>query len=156
MIGAGRPGFGDSSHIAQFTTQSWVAPLGAPLWDEGNYLAEAGADNVIQAAFTNDPRQYGSVISTRIGATTFWHQFDALGSTVGISDFEGDGLPDTWIYDAWGNIVSRTGTNQLAILWIGEVENGATHDWGRPTRLRRQLPYRPVYHAKPGGPVGRP
>jgi RHS repeat-associated protein len=43
---------------------------------------------------------------------------DAIGSTRQLSNTAGS-VTDTLIYDAWGNIVSRTGTTGVVFLWIG-------------------------------------
>jgi RHS repeat-associated protein len=95
------------------------------IWDEENLLAEADGTNAIQTMYTNEPEQYGNLVSTRLPVagtpTTVYHHFDAIGSTRQLTNTVG-GTTDTMIYDAWGNVVNRTGTTQVAFLWIGEVE----------------------------------
>ena len=95
------------------------------IWDEQNYLAEADGTNTIQTVYTNEPQQYGNLISTRLPIagtpTTFYHHFDAIGSTRQLSTSAG-AVSDTIISDAWGNVVSRTGATGIAFLWIGIVE----------------------------------
>ena len=51
------------------------------IWDEQNYLAEADGNDTIQTVYTNEPHQYGNVISSRISGITSYHEFDGLGST---------------------------------------------------------------------------
>lgn len=40
--------------------------------------------------------------------THYWYLFDALGSTIGIADEDGD-LADAYLYDAFGNLLWETG-----------------------------------------------
>src|SRR5579864_8302728 len=99
------------------------------IWDEENLLAEADGTDTIQTVYTNEPEQYGNLISTRLPVagtpTTVYHHFDALGSTRQLTNAAG-GTTDTVLYDAWGNVVSRTGTTGVNSLWFGE--QGYRHD----------------------------
>jgi RHS repeat-associated protein len=90
------------------------------IWDEDNLLAEADANNTINVVYTHEPQKYGKLISTRIGNNTSYHHYDGLGSTRQLTNSAGT-VTDTMIYDAWGNVVSRTGTTNISLLWIGEV-----------------------------------
>src|SRR5262249_10860318 len=90
------------------------------IWDEQNYLAEADGSNTIQTVYTNEPQQYGNLISSRISGTTSYHHFDAIGSTRQLTNATGT-VTDTVIYDAWGNAVTRTGATGAFRLWIGQV-----------------------------------
>jgi RHS repeat-associated protein len=95
------------------------------IWDDDNLLAEADGTDTIQTVYTNEPEQYGNLISTRLPVagtpTTFYHHFDAIGSTRQLTNAVG-GTTDTMLYDAWGNVVSRTGTTIIAFLWIAVLE----------------------------------
>lgn len=90
------------------------------IWDDDNYLAEADGSDTINVVYTNEPQQYGNLISTRIASTTSYHHFDAMGSTRQSTSNVGH-VADTSIFDAWGNIVFRSGTTPISMLWIGEV-----------------------------------
>ena len=90
------------------------------IWDEDNYLAEADATDAINVVYTNEPQQYGNLISTRIASATSYHHFDALGSTRQLTNSAGT-VTDTVVYDAWGNVVSRTGTTAVRLCWVGEL-----------------------------------
>jgi RHS repeat-associated protein len=102
------------------------------IWDDANYLAESDVTNTINVVYTNEPRQYGNLVSTRIGSTTSYHHFDALGSTRQLTNAAGH-VTDKAIFDAWGNVANRTGSTPARLLWIGqvgyysEVETGANY-----------------------------
>ena len=51
------------------------------IWDDQNYLAEADGSDTINVVYTNEPEQYGNLVSTRISGSTSYHHFDAIGST---------------------------------------------------------------------------
>src|SRR6266404_3432002 len=90
------------------------------IWDEQNYLAEADENNAVQTVYTNEPQQFGNLISSRISGTTSYHHFDALGSTRQLTNAAGT-TTDTMVYDAWGRMLIRTGTTALALLWLGRI-----------------------------------
>ncbi len=95
------------------------------IWDGQNYLAEADGTNTIQTVYTDEPQQYGNLISSRLPIagtpTSFYHHFDALGSTRQLTNAAGT-VTDTVVYDAWGNVVNRTGTAPIVFLWVAVVE----------------------------------
>jgi RHS repeat-associated protein len=91
------------------------------IWDEDNLLAEADGSNVVQTVYTNEPEQYGNLVSTRISGTSSYHHFDDLvGSTRQLTN-SAAAVTDTFVYDAWGSIVLRTGGSSLAMKWNGEA-----------------------------------
>jgi RHS repeat-associated protein len=95
------------------------------IWDEENLLAEADGTDTIQTVYTNEPEQYGNLVSTRLPVggtpTSVYHHFDALGSTRQLTNAAGS-VTDTVIYDAWGSVVKRTGSTPIALQWLGEVQ----------------------------------
>ena len=94
------------------------------IWDEENLLAEADNTNAINILYTNEPRRYGNLISTRLDMTstpsTAYHHFDAIGSTRQLANVVGH-VTDTANYDTWGNVITRSGTTGVSLLWIGQV-----------------------------------
>ncbi len=111
------------------------------IWDEDNLLAEADASNTIQTMYTNEPQQYGNLVSTRISGNTSYHHFDAIGSTRQLTNAVGHGT-DTVNYDASGNVVSRVGNTSAFHLWIGEV--GYYWDREISTHNVRARSYNPI------------
>jgi RHS repeat-associated protein len=91
------------------------------IWDNQNYVAETDGTNAIQTVYTNEPQQYGNLISSRISGTASYHHFDAIGSTRQLTNASGT-VTDTMIYDALGNLVSRTGMTGIVLLWIAVLE----------------------------------
>jgi RHS repeat-associated protein len=85
-----------------------------------NYLAESDATNAINVVYTNEPQQYGNLVSTRISGTSSYHHFDAVGSTRQLTNGTGH-VTDKVIYDTWGSAVSRSGTTGAMLLWIGRL-----------------------------------
>jgi RHS repeat-associated protein len=90
------------------------------IWDEQNYLAEADGNDAINVVYTNEPRHHGNLISTRISGASSYHHFDAIGSARQLTNLSGT-LTDTAIYDAWGAIISRSGSTTINLLWVGEL-----------------------------------
>src|SRR5437762_3499272 len=92
------------------------------IWDEDNLLAETDGSDVVQTVYTNEPQQQsGNLVSSRISGTTSYHHFYAPGSTRQLTNAAGT-VTDSMIYDAWGNVVGRTGTTGARMLWIGQFE----------------------------------
>jgi RHS repeat-associated protein len=91
------------------------------IWEDDNYLAEADGNDTINVVYTNEPQQYGNFVSTRISTTSSYHHFDAIGSTRQLTN-AANSITDRAIYDAWGNLVSRSGTTGVMLLWIGEIQ----------------------------------
>jgi RHS repeat-associated protein len=89
------------------------------IWDEQNYLAEADGNDTINVVYTNEPQQFGNLISSRISGTSSYHHFDALGSTRQLTGPAGS-TTDMCTCDSWGNVLSRTGSTDAHLLWSGE------------------------------------
>ena len=89
------------------------------LWDEDSYLEEYDDAGTTTAAYTNEPTDFGSVISQRRNSETSFNHYDAQGSTHQLTD-QNENVTDTFLYDAWGNEVDRTGTTTAPFRYIGE------------------------------------
>ena len=53
-------------------------------------ISEVVETGAVKAVYTNEPRQYGGVVSLRRGTTTSTHHYDALGSTRFLTDSSGN------------------------------------------------------------------
>jgi RHS repeat-associated protein len=111
------------------------------IWDEHYCIAETDGTNVVQVVYTNEPAQYGNLISTRVGSTTSWHHFDALGSTRQLTNAV-QAVTDTWVYDAWGYVVFRSGITVALLRRIGEL--GYVYDIETALLSVRQRVYGPT------------
>ncbi len=81
-------------------------------------ISELDGTGAVQAVYTNEPQQYGSVISQRRGTTTSTYHADALGTTRVLTDST-QTTTDTYLYDAWGNPISSSGTTVNPFRWVG-------------------------------------
>lgn len=59
------------------------------------------------------------LISMRRGGQTYYYHFDGLGSTRLLTDSAG-AVTDTYDYDAFGNLIARTGTTPNEFLFTGQ------------------------------------
>ncbi len=92
------------------------------IWDPvaDAYQSELNASNVTQAVYTSPPVQYGQTISQRRGSTSHWYHPDSLGSTKALTN-SSQTTTDTYLYDAWDNPLSSTGTTVNPFRWVGNV-----------------------------------
>ncbi|WP_437202984.1 RHS repeat domain-containing protein [Planctomicrobium sp. SH664] len=94
------------------------------IYDGQAYLLETDAGNVLQCAYTQEPATYGNLLSEyRLAGgiwTPRWYQQDVLGSTTELTDV-GQNITDTFEYDAWGDVLVRTGNTPTPFEWIGGV-----------------------------------
>lgn len=94
------------------------------IWDSDNIIVETNANDNLTVEYTYEPTRYGKLISTRLDMTsapfTAYHHFDAVGSTRQLTNAAGS-VTDTVSYDAWGDVVARTGTTGISRLWIGQA-----------------------------------
>ena len=85
-------------------------------------ISELDGTGAIQAIYTNEPQQYGGVISQRRGTTTSTYHYDALGSTRFLTDSSGnvtDTIGPRWAhgnstlrYTAAHDVLTRTTVRQ--------------------------------------------
>lgn len=95
------------------------------IWDEDNYLLETDESDANRSLYTNEPNEYGSLISQRVGTATAYFHFDAIGSTREITGITGL-QTDAQLYRAWGDRISLVGSPTAQMGWVGEV--GYYHD----------------------------
>jgi len=89
------------------------------------YDTTAGIPAVIEEHNGSDPvyciREPDGELIARVdnGSIAYYH-FDALGSTRVLTDATGT-VTDTYAYDAWGNLMARTGTTTQPYQFVGEL-----------------------------------
>ncbi len=102
---------------------------------------ELDENNDVKAVYHNEPQQYGGVLSQRRGSTSHYHHYDALGSTRFLTDSSGN-VTDTYLHDAWGNLVASTGTTVNPFKWVGKY--GYYTDDGTGQVYVRARMYQPI------------
>ena len=90
------------------------------VWDPVSdcVISELDGNNAVQAVYTNEPQQYGGVLSQRRGAATSTLHADALGTTCALTS-NTQTTTDTYLYDAWGNLITSSGTTVNPFRWVG-------------------------------------
>ncbi len=90
------------------------------VWDSVSdcVLSELDGTNAVQAVYTNEPQRYGSVISQRRGTTTSTLHADALGTTRALTSST-QTTTDSYLFDAWGNPISSSGSTGNPFRWVG-------------------------------------
>ena len=88
------------------------------VWDGQQYLVETDASNTTQAIWTNEPDQFTNLVTQRRGGATQYPHFDALGSTRQVTDLS-EAITDTWLYDAWGNVLAHAGITIFPMQFVG-------------------------------------
>ncbi|MCA9037830.1 MAG: RHS repeat-associated core domain-containing protein [Planctomycetaceae bacterium] len=89
-------------------------------WDPVTDQLLSEDDGTSRTDYTHEPNLYGDLISQTDGANTRFYHFDARGDTRQITD-EIEAVTDSWTYDAWGNVLSRTGTTATPFQFVGKL-----------------------------------
>jgi RHS repeat-associated protein len=85
------------------------------------YIGEADETNTVTKRYVNEPDTYTNLIGQHevaSGENRYLH-YDALGSTRSVTD-NNEVVADTFSYDSWGNVLSRTGTNEIQFQYVGK------------------------------------
>ena len=91
------------------------------IWDEENdsLLEEVDDDGNVIASYTNEPGPFGKVISQERNGVTSYYHYDGQGSTVALTD-DNENVTDTYVYTAFGELVSSTGTTVNPFRYVGQ------------------------------------
>ena len=91
------------------------------VWDEENdsLLEEIDENGNVIVSYTNEPGPFGKVISQERNGVTSYYHYDGQGNTVALTDDNGD-VTDTYIYTAYGELVSSTGTTVNPFRYGGQ------------------------------------
>ena len=91
-------------------------------WDRysDNVLMESDENGVTTAEYTNEPGQYGKLVSQHRDGATSYHHYDGQGSTRQLTDETGS-VTDTATYTAFGETVAKTGSTTNPFGYKGAV-----------------------------------
>jgi RHS repeat-associated protein len=78
------------------------------VWDGANTLLTTDDLDVTQVAYTLQPNLYGILISQHCSQLTSLYHFDAVGSTVQLTDGIGS-VTDDYIYNSFGSVIAHIG-----------------------------------------------
>ena len=90
------------------------------IWDGQDVLLETDAGNTTQVTYTQTPNIYGDLVSQRRSTTTKYYHFDALGSTLALTD-SGENVTDTYRYFAFGNSLTSSGNTTNNFRFVGNL-----------------------------------
>ncbi len=91
------------------------------------YLWDTVSDNILEeddgtttTVYTNEPTEFGDLISQNDGTDTNFYHFDARGDTRELTDVS-ETVTDTKLYDAWGNVIDSTGSTAMPFQFGGKL-----------------------------------
>jgi RHS repeat-associated protein len=95
------------------------------VWDDQAYLAETDGNNILQAEYTNEPTEFGSLVSQRRLTSGVWvpsyYQFDGLGAAVQLTNPSG-GVIANYLYNAFGEqLIASLEPTINPFRWLGQV-----------------------------------
>lgn len=92
-------------------------------WDplSDNILQERGETGAITAEYTTEPGLCGNLISQNRGGVESQYHFDALGSTLALTD-DNQQITDTEAYTALGEVTEHTGSTVNPFQYVGRNE----------------------------------
>ena len=114
-----------------------------PLSD--NILQERDETGALTDEYTTEPGLYGNLISQNRGGVESQYHFDAIGSTLALTDGNQQ-LTDTYAYTAFGESSEQSGLTQNPIRFIGQQGSYHSDPSGvYAVRYRLLLPMRSVW-----------
>lgn len=92
------------------------------LWDFANdsYLMEMDGNSDTTAVYTNEPVQYGNLISQQRTGTTSYYHFDGQGSTRQITN-QDEAVTDMYTHSGFGELVTASGLTINHFQFVGKV-----------------------------------
>src|SRR5262245_50824781 len=90
-------------------------------WDplSDNILQERDETGAVTAEYTTEPSLYGNLISQNRGGVENQYHFDALGSTLALTD-DNQQVTDTCAYSASGEVTEHTGSTVNPFQYMGQ------------------------------------
>ena len=109
-------------------------------WDplSDNILQERDESGAVTAEYTTEPGLYGNLISQNRGGVESQYHFDAIGSTLAVTD-DTQHVTDTCAYSAFGEVTERTGGTEIPIQYVGQKQYYCDADTGEYGVRRRPL-----------------
>jgi len=89
------------------------------IWDGQMYLIETDTANISKCIYTNEPSQYGILLSQRRTASLFYHA-DCQRSVTNITDVTGT-VTDYYVYKAFGITLRADGVSLNSFRYIGTM-----------------------------------
>jgi RHS repeat-associated protein len=113
------------------------------IWDVENdtCLMETDENGETKVLYSHEPTQFGGLISQRRDGQTYYHHYDALGSTRQLTDAD-ENVTDEYVYTAWGEPVVTNGTTENPFRWVGRW--GYYWDEATGTYYIRRRDYQPT------------
>jgi RHS repeat-associated protein len=113
------------------------------IWDVENdtCLMETDENGATKVVYSHEPTQFGGLISQRRDGETYYHHYDALGSTRQLTDSD-ENVTDEYVYTAWGEPVVASGTTENPYRWVGRW--GYYWDEATGTYYVRRRDYQPA------------
>ena len=92
-------------------------------WDplSDNVLQERDESGAVTAEYTTEPGLYGNLISQNRSGVENQYHFDALGSTLALTD-DNQQVTDTYAYSAFGEATEQTGSAANPFKYLGRKE----------------------------------
>jgi RHS repeat-associated core domain len=115
------------------------------VYDNQQYLLETDGSHIITAVQTQEPGTYSNLISQYRFDGSLWlpscHHYDSLGDTAELTDAD-ENVTDTYEYNAWGELVSQTGSTINPFQYRGRYGYFTNPDTGEVYVIMRT--YDPV------------
>jgi RHS repeat-associated protein len=89
------------------------------IWDAANILLETDQNDVIKVIYTDEPADYGRLISQLRGSTSRFYAYDGLGSTEQLTDSTGQTVTDSYVYRAFGDLQTNSGMTINPFRYVG-------------------------------------
>src|SRR5436190_23677137 len=90
-------------------------------WDEieDNIVEEYDDAGATIAEYATEPEQFGNVISQRRSGQDSCYHYDAVGSSLALTNASGD-VTDVYAYSAFGEVAARTGSTVNHFQYVGQ------------------------------------
>ncbi len=118
------------------------------IWDGQDVLLETDVSNNTQVTYTQTPDIYGNLVSQRRSTTTKHYHFDALGSTLALTDTN-ENVTDTYKYYAFGGSLTSSGATVNNLRFVGNL--GYYNESALALQYLRARYYQPAVSVDPSG-----